>query len=57
MGQGWAGSPASVRAYVEREAELGITYFVSGFAFGDLPLAAAMRSAELFAGEVMPAFG
>jgi alkanesulfonate monooxygenase SsuD/methylene tetrahydromethanopterin reductase-like flavin-dependent oxidoreductase (luciferase family) len=57
MGQGWAGSPASVRAFVEREAEHGITYFVGGFAFGDLPVEAALRSAELFASEVAPAFG
>ena len=56
MGQGWAGSPDSVRAFVEREAAHGITYFVSGFAFGDLPLGAVTRSAELFAREVMPAF-
>jgi alkanesulfonate monooxygenase SsuD/methylene tetrahydromethanopterin reductase-like flavin-dependent oxidoreductase (luciferase family) len=56
MGQGCAGSPASVRAFVEREAEYGITYFVAGFAFGNLPVAAATRSAELFAQHVIPAF-
>jgi alkanesulfonate monooxygenase SsuD/methylene tetrahydromethanopterin reductase-like flavin-dependent oxidoreductase (luciferase family) len=56
-GQGWAGSPATVRAFVQREAEHGITYFVSGFAFGDLPVEAAIRSAELFVAEVVPAFG
>ena len=56
MGHGCAGSPDTVRAFVEREAESGINYFVSALAFGDLPLDAAMRSAELFAAEVMPAF-
>ena len=56
MGQGCAGSPASVRAFVEQEAEYGITYFVAGFAFGDLPVEAATRSAELFARHVIPAF-
>jgi len=57
MGHGCAGSPASVRAFVEREvAAGGINYMASWFAFGDLPVAAVARSAELFAGEVMPAF-
>jgi len=55
-GQGCAGSPQSVRAFVEREVGYGITYFVSSFMFGDMPVEAAMRSAELFAAEVMPAF-
>ena len=57
MGHGCAGSPDTVRAFVEREAEAsGITYFVSALAFGDLPLDAVTRSAELFARHVMPAF-
>lgn len=57
MGHGCAGSPATVRAFVTREAaDGGITYFVSALAFGDLTLEAATRSAELFAAEVMPAF-
>ena len=56
MGHGCAGSPDTVRAFVAREAAAGITYFVSALAFGDLPLAAALRSVELFAGQVMPAF-
>ena len=56
MGQGCAGSPATVRAFVEREvASGGVNYFVSAMAFGDLSLAAVTRSAELFASEVMPA--
>ena len=57
MGHGCAGSPATVRAFVEREAAAGaINYFVSAMAFGDLPLAAALRSAELFGSEVIAAF-
>ena len=56
MGHGCAGSPATVRAFVEREAAAGISYFVSALAFGDLPTEAAIHSATLFAGEVMPAF-
>jgi len=56
MGHGCAGSPETVRAFVEREvAEGGINYFVSALVFGDLPLDAALRSAELFARHVMPA--
>ena len=57
MGHGCAGSPETVRAFVEREvADGGINYFVSALAFGDMPMDAATRSAELFAAEVMPAF-
>jgi alkanesulfonate monooxygenase SsuD/methylene tetrahydromethanopterin reductase-like flavin-dependent oxidoreductase (luciferase family) len=57
MGHGCAGSPDSVRAFVEREVTTGgINYFVSAMAFGDLPLDAVLHSAALFAGQVMPAF-
>ena len=57
LGHGCAGSPETVRAFVEREAATGgISYFVSAMAFGDLPLAAVLRSAELFARHVIPAF-
>ena len=57
LGHGCAGSPATVRAFVEREAAAGaINYFVSAMAFGDLPLAAVLRSVELFSAEVMPGF-
>ena len=54
---GIAGAPETVRRYVaDSIAQTGITYFVSDFAFGSLPYAAAARSVELFANEVMPAF-
>src|SRR5690606_14113404 len=57
MGHGCAGSPETVRAFVEREAaEGGVSYFVSALAFGNLPLDAALRSAELFARHVIGAF-
>ena len=56
MGHGCAGSTQTVRAFVAREVEHGITYFVAALAFGDLRLPAVTRSAELFAAEVMPAF-
>lgn len=56
MGLGCAGSPETVRAFVEKEVAHGITYFAGGFAFGDLPLDAALRSVELFARDVMPSF-
>lgn len=52
-----AGSPARVRDFIAAEAEeAGYTYFLAQLAFGDMPLAAAQRSAELFGNEVMPAF-
>ena len=58
MGHGRAGSPETVRAFVESEAAVGgINYFVSAIAFGDIPLAAVLRSAELFASHVMPGLG
>ena len=58
MGHGCAGSPETVRAFVAREvAQGGINYFVSALAFGDLPLDAVLRSAELFATCVMPGAG
>lgn len=56
MGHCCAGSPATVRDFVAGEAQNGATYFVAGLYFGDLPLEAVTRSAELLAAEVMPAF-
>ena len=54
---GRAGTPETVRRYVADSVDkTGITYFVCDFAFGSLPYAAAARSVELFAKEVMPAF-
>ena len=56
IGQGVAGSPASVAAWLRREAdETGANYIVGQFAFGDLTPAEFTRSVELFACDVMPA--
>jgi cytolysin (calcineurin-like family phosphatase) len=42
---------------IARQAEAGgLNYLLLRFAFGDLTLAESMRSVELFAAEVMPAF-
>jgi alkanesulfonate monooxygenase SsuD/methylene tetrahydromethanopterin reductase-like flavin-dependent oxidoreductase (luciferase family) len=56
VGQGIAGSPATVAAFLRRQlARTGGNYLVGQFAFGDLTLEETMRSLGLFAGEVMPA--
>jgi alkanesulfonate monooxygenase SsuD/methylene tetrahydromethanopterin reductase-like flavin-dependent oxidoreductase (luciferase family) len=55
-GMGFAGTVAEVRdALLRQVAECGVNYLVSRFAFGDLTHAEALRSARLFATEVMPA--
>jgi alkanesulfonate monooxygenase SsuD/methylene tetrahydromethanopterin reductase-like flavin-dependent oxidoreductase (luciferase family) len=55
-GMGFAGTPAEVRDALRAQLRAtGATYLVSRFAFGDLTEAEALRSAELFAREVMPA--
>jgi alkanesulfonate monooxygenase SsuD/methylene tetrahydromethanopterin reductase-like flavin-dependent oxidoreductase (luciferase family) len=56
-GRAIAGTPERVRAAIAGwVAESGISYLLCRFAFGDLPLAARLRSVALFADEVMPAF-
>jgi alkanesulfonate monooxygenase SsuD/methylene tetrahydromethanopterin reductase-like flavin-dependent oxidoreductase (luciferase family) len=56
-GHRYAGDPAGARAWVaEHAATAGINYFSLEFAFGDMTLAEVLRSAELFATEVMPGF-
>ena len=53
----YAGDPDGARAWVAYHAETaGIGYFSLEFAFGDMTFAETLRSAELFATEVMPAF-
>lgn len=55
-GAACAGSPATVREFVQTEAaSAGFTYLLAQLAFGDLTVAQVTRSAELFATEVMPA--
>jgi alkanesulfonate monooxygenase SsuD/methylene tetrahydromethanopterin reductase-like flavin-dependent oxidoreductase (luciferase family) len=52
-----SGSPDTVRAHVRRSVEsCDANYFVASFQWGSLTHAEAMRSLELFATEVMPAF-
>ena len=56
-GHAIAGTPAQVRDYVAEAVEASsATYFVCDFAFGSISHADALRSTELFAAEVMPAF-
>jgi alkanesulfonate monooxygenase SsuD/methylene tetrahydromethanopterin reductase-like flavin-dependent oxidoreductase (luciferase family) len=49
-----AGSPASLREYLDEYVETGANYFICSFQWGDLSHEQAMRSIELFATEVMP---
>jgi alkanesulfonate monooxygenase SsuD/methylene tetrahydromethanopterin reductase-like flavin-dependent oxidoreductase (luciferase family) len=58
LDNGVAGSPDTVREFVTAEREAtGINYFVPWLAFGDMTLAESLRSLDLLAREVMPAFG
>ena len=55
VGQGVAGAPATVAAFLRKEiAQTGSNYCVGQFAFGDLTETEALRSIELFARRVMP---
>jgi alkanesulfonate monooxygenase SsuD/methylene tetrahydromethanopterin reductase-like flavin-dependent oxidoreductase (luciferase family) len=57
IGNGCAGSPETVRKYVQEEAEKsGFNYFVSWLAFGNLDVNKASRSAELFGEHVIKSF-
>jgi len=56
MGAMLAGSPATIRDYVQRyAAESGANYFVGAFQWGDLTHEESANSMRLFAQEVMPA--
>ena len=51
------GTPAHVREKVAEHTEvLGINYLICGFYFGNIEHAHALRSLNLFAGEIAPAF-
>ncbi len=53
-----AGSPRTVRDFVAAENESsGPNYFVPWLAFGDMRVEEALHSVDLFAREVIPAFG
>jgi alkanesulfonate monooxygenase SsuD/methylene tetrahydromethanopterin reductase-like flavin-dependent oxidoreductase (luciferase family) len=57
LDNGIAGSPATVRRFVEAEiAANNCNYFVPQMVFGDMTLKESLRSIELFGKEVMPAF-
>jgi alkanesulfonate monooxygenase SsuD/methylene tetrahydromethanopterin reductase-like flavin-dependent oxidoreductase (luciferase family) len=51
-----AGTPATVREYMDEYVATGANYFVCSFQWGDLSHAQAMRSIELFTTEVMPRY-
>ncbi len=57
IGNGIAGSPATVRDYIVRlQNETGINYLLGQMVFGTMSFEQADRSIRLFASEVMPAF-
>ena len=57
IGNGIAGSPATVRDYLLRlAADSGVNYVLCQAVFGSMPFAQAEQSIRLFAREVMPAF-
>lgn len=49
-----AGSPDSIRNYMDEYLETGANYFVAGFQWGHLSHEETMRSIDLFVKEVMP---
>ena len=51
-----AGSPATIREYMDEYVETGANYLVCSFQWGDLSHEQAMRSIELFSNEVMPRY-
>jgi alkanesulfonate monooxygenase SsuD/methylene tetrahydromethanopterin reductase-like flavin-dependent oxidoreductase (luciferase family) len=57
LDNGIAGSPETVRRFIAAEIEANnCNYFVPQLVFGDMTLPESLRSIELFAREVMPAF-
>ena len=55
VGQGIAGTPATVTAFLRQQIEAtGSNYVVGQFAFGDLSREESLQSIGLFAREVMP---
>jgi len=49
-----AGSPESVRVFMDEYAATGANYMVCSFQWGSLSHAQAMRSVELWSTEIMP---
>jgi alkanesulfonate monooxygenase SsuD/methylene tetrahydromethanopterin reductase-like flavin-dependent oxidoreductase (luciferase family) len=57
IGHFYAGDPAGAREWVARHRDIGgINYMALETCFGDMTKEEALRSAELFATEVMPSF-
>ncbi|MCH8236106.1 MAG: hypothetical protein IIC29_08280, partial [Chloroflexi bacterium] len=53
-GVAMAGSPDSMREYLEEYVESGANYYVCSFQWGSITHVQAMRSIQLFVDEVMP---
>lgn len=51
-----AGSPASVKEYLDEYIETGANYLVCSFQWGDINHDQAMQSVELFSSEVLPVY-
>lgn len=51
-----AGTPETIREYMDEYVSTGANYFVASFQWGSLSHEQAMRSVELFATEVMPRY-
>ena len=49
-----AGSPETIREYMEEYVSTGANYFVASFQWGSLTHEQTMRSLELFSTEIMP---
>lgn len=56
-GLGFAGTASGARDFIRQQIDTaGINYLACGIAFGTLPVVSSLRTADLFAREVMPAF-
>jgi alkanesulfonate monooxygenase SsuD/methylene tetrahydromethanopterin reductase-like flavin-dependent oxidoreductase (luciferase family) len=51
-----AGTPETIRTYLDEYLTTGANYFVCAFHFGNMPESIAERSIDLFIDEVMPAY-
>ncbi len=51
-----AGSPDTIRDYMDQYLETGANYFVAAFQWGHLTHEETMRSVELFVSEIMPGY-
>ena len=57
-GQGIAGSPGTVRTFLQSQLDTaGANYLIGQFAFGDISLDEALRSVDLFSENVIPELG